>query len=419
MTTTQTAGRPGTAADGARAAGTVTQRLVFYCPGYDPDGDSRYRRLFVTGFSQLSRRFGVTRRIGPVERDDSVPAARWTVSAGKGDWHTETIYEVLRWDDLVRRDFARSWLRRLPLSFAALGEALRGAVLQKLFRVNWPFAAFVAYPWVVLLGLIAAAAGIGYGAASLAELASPLPDVARLGITAAVAALIVWAMSGKIEDAYVYHFLDGWIFSWQHATGRLADFDARVDSFARHIADAVRRNPAQEVLLVGHSTGATVAVEVAARLLTLMPDFGRAGPPLVLLTIGSCLSIAAFIRKAERLRANIALLATTPALSWVEYQAPQDALNAFGFDPVRDLQLDLGGAPRRGPIIRSARFRETISPATYRKIHYNFFRMHFHFLAANEIPGEYDYLMIACGPISLAERIADPEGAVRRTYGSR
>ena len=35
---------------------------------------------------------------------------------------------------------------------------------------------------------------------------------------------------------------------------------------------------------------------------------------------------------------------------------------------------------------------------------------------ANEIPGEYDYLMIACGPVALADRIADPAGAVRTTY---
>ena len=104
---------------------------------------------------------------------------------------------------------------------------------------------------------------------------------------------------------------------------------------------------------------------------------------------------------------------------WVEYQAPQDVLNAFGFEPVRDLQLDLGGAPPVNPKIRSARFKETLSPATYQKLRWNFFRVHFHFLAANEVPGEYDYLMIACGPTSLADRIADPEAAVRAAYGRR
>ena len=120
---------------------------------------------------------------------------------------------------------------------------------------------------------------------------------------------------------------------------------------------------------------------------------------MALLTIGSCLPIVSFVRTADRLRRDIAALVTTPHLLWVEYQAPQDVLNAFGFEPVRDLKLDIGAAPQLNPRIRSARFKETLLPATYRKIRWNFFRVHFHFLMANEVPGEYDYLMIACGPV--------------------
>ena len=47
---------------------------------------------------------------------------------------------------------------------------------------------------------------------------------------------------------------------------------------------------------------------------------------------------------------------------------------------------------------------------------WNFFRVHFHFLMANEVPGEYDYLMIACGPVRLADRIENPQAAVAMTY---
>ena len=86
---------------------------------------------------------------------------------------------------------------------------------------------------------------------------------------------------------------------------------------------------------------------------------------------------------------------------------------------MRDLELDLGGRARCNPTIRSARFKETILPSTYRRIHWNFFRMHFHFLRPNDIPGEYDYPMIACGPVLLADRIADPEAAIAAAYGER
>jgi len=396
---------------------TVKQRLVFYCHGYDPEADSRYRRLFVTAFSQLSRRFDIKRSVGPVVRDEGVPADRWTVAAAGRDWQTETIYEVLRWDDLVKRDAGRSWAVRLPLLAGAMAEALRSGVLRRLFRLNRPFALFVIYPWAMLAGCVAGGLLLGYGAASLVSLARPLGPAACWGIAAVVALGFLRAARTRLVRAHVYHLLDGWIFTWRQATGRDAAFGTRQDRFVRHVVDRVRASDADEVLIVGHSTGSTIACELVARALALDPGFATRGPSVALLTIGSCLPVVAFVRTARRLRCDIARLATTEALLWVEYQAPQDALNAFGFDPVRDLELDVGGAAAINPRLRSARFKETLLPANYRRMRYNFFRMHFQFLAANDVPGEYDYLMIACGPVSLAERIADPQRAIATAYG--
>jgi hypothetical protein len=396
----------------------VTKRLVFFCPGYDELADTRYRRLMATGMAQIARRFGIEREIGPVERDDSIPSVRWSVSAGNAGWRTETAYEVLRWDDLVRRDFDRRWVARLPLLFGSLFEALRGGVIQKLFRLNWHFAAFVIYPWVGLLAVLSAVLLTGFGVTSLIAWLWPLPAAMKALLVCAITAGLLKALTPRIKKAYVYHLLDGWIFSWQLAAGRRPEFEGRLEAFARRIAAAVAATDAQEVLIVGHSTWTTVAVEVAARALALDPKLGQRGPALALLTIGSCLPVVGFVRTADRLRRHIGRLAIEASILWVEYQAPQDVLNAFGFDPVRDLGLRLE-APRCNPTIRSAKFKEIILPATYRRIHWNFFRMHFQFLMANDIPGEYDYPMIACGPVSLADRTADPEAAISAVYGER
>ena len=394
----------------------VKKRLVFFCPGYDALAASRYRRLMATGLAQTARRFRIERTLGPVERDDSVPAVRWPVETGGAGWHTETVYEVLRWDDLVQHDFDRSWPTRLPLLFGSLFEAIRGGVIQKLFRLNWHFAAFVVYPWIAFVALMAAVLAIGFGIANSIGWFWPLPAAAKALLALAVAAGLWTALTPRIKRAYVYHLLDGWIFSWHLAAARRPEFEARLDAFAHRIAAAIEATEADEVLIIGHSTGTTVAVDVAARALVLDPRLGERGPAVALLTIGSCLPVVGFVRTADKLRAHVARLATDPSLLWVEYQAPQDVLCAFGFDPVRDLGLDLDGE-RHNPTIRSAKFKEIILPATYRKIRWNFFRMHFQFLMANEIPGEYDYLMIACGPVALADRIADPQAAVATAYG--
>src|SRR5262249_27878156 len=93
----------------------VTRRQVFYVPGYEMKAETGYRKLFMVAFAQLARRFGVKRKIGSLEVDETIPAKRWTVVAEKDGWRTETRYEMLCWDDLVLRDLSRNWFYRLPL----------------------------------------------------------------------------------------------------------------------------------------------------------------------------------------------------------------------------------------------------------------------------------------------------------------
>jgi hypothetical protein len=395
----------------------VEKRLVFYCHGYDPEADTRYRRLFVTAFAQLSRRFRVRREIGPVVHDAALPADRWTVVAAHQDWRTETVYEVLRWDDLVKRDFARGWRVRLPLLAATLAQQLRSGFFHRMFRVNWHFALFVIYPWAALVAACAGGVLLGYGAAELLTLVVPLGPVAVWVIALAIAAIFVRGLRARMSAAFVYHLLDGWIFQARQAGVQDADLAARLDRFTRHVVDTVRDSDADEILIVGHSTGSTIACEITAGALALDPRLSCRAAPIALLTIGASLPFVAFFRGAAEFRRKVARLVVEPSLLWVEYQAPQDVMNAFGFDPARDLTGEIGDALPINPRIRSARFKETLRPASYRRLCWNFFRMHFNFLAANELPGEYDYLMIACGPVTLADRIADPRGAIRRTYG--
>ena len=396
----------------------IKRRLVLYCPGYDAIADRRYYRLMVAQFALLAAQFGIEREIGPVEADEGVPSVRWSVAAGSAEWRTETSYEVLRWDDLIRRDLSRSWRMRGPLFLAMIIASWRDRFMTRLFRMDWHFAALLIYPLVALLGVLSAAIAAGYGAACLIAHFLPLSSWMKALITSVLAAGLVRSVEPWLKKAYVYHVLDDWIFHWQDTLGRRPDFDARLQRFSRRLVAAARDAGVEEILIVGHSSGAIVAIETVARALRLDPELGRHGPSLALLTIGARVPISASWSSAQRLRGAIIRVATEPSLLWVEYQAPQDPFHAFRFDPVRDLQLDLGAHARINPVIRSARFKQTLLPDTYRRLRFQFFRLHFQFLMANERPGECDYLMIACGPVALADRIRDPEQAVIDVYGA-
>ena len=58
------------------------------------------------------------------------------------------------------------------------------------------------------------------------------------------------------------------------------------------------------------------------------------------------------------------------------------------------------------------RFRDIIRPEHYEKFRWQFFRVHFQFVMANELPNAYDFFMIVCGPVPLSARMAVPDAAL-------
>lgn len=397
--------------EGASRGGAVRRRHVLYVPGYDHEARSRSRSLFVRELIRYGRRFGLTERaVGKVEDLPDVPAVRWTVRAAKDDWATDTVYDVLRWDDLVEADFRKSVALRILARLIGAVDALVTSLAYRLYRLNWVFAAVGTYPLAMILLLGLGAALVGTLAAWLvALLGAPRPVSWLLGLVATVG-LVLFARP-HFGRWYVWHLLYDWLFNWEHGNGRRPDYVARVDRFAAHLIHVARTTEADEVLIVGHSSGAGMAVETAARALEKMPELGRSGPEIAVLTLGTSLPAAALNSRARAIHANLARVMTAPDLLWVEYQAPQDWLNAAGFNPVRALPLGLAEKACCNPVIRSPRFAEITSEQTYRTMLKSPFRMHFQFMMANDKPGEFDFIMIVLGPMRLSERIANPDRA--------
>jgi hypothetical protein len=53
-----------------------------------------------------------------------------------------------------------------------------------------------------------------------------------------------------------------------------------------------------------------------------------------------------------------------------------------------------------------------VEEATYRHFRLNFLRIHRQAVMGNERRYFYDYYMLCCGPIALADRVANPDQAV-------
>jgi hypothetical protein len=62
------------------------------------------------------------------------------------------------------------------------------------------------------------------------------------------------------------------------------------------------------------------------------------------------------------------------------------------------------------------RFRDMLSEQLYRRIRWNFFRLHYQFIMANDQRAPYDYFMLVGGPVPVAAWQGDPR-AVLEAFG--
>jgi hypothetical protein len=53
-----------------------------------------------------------------------------------------------------------------------------------------------------------------------------------------------------------------------------------------------------------------------------------------------------------------------------------------------------------------------ILPENYNRFRWQFFRVHFQYVMANEVKHAYEFFMIVCGPVPLRERMARPDAAL-------
>ena len=130
----------------------------------------------------------------------------------------------------------------------------------------------------------------------------------------------------------------------------------------------------------------------------------KAGPALSFLTLGQVVPMVSFLPKAYRLRTDLNYLSAREELTWVDVTAPGDGCAFALCDPVSVS----GVAPdnKRWPLVLSAAFSQTLSPARWKELRWRFFRLHFQYLCAFDQPGDYDYFQITAGPEPLASRFA-------------
>ena len=394
----------------------VLNRHIIYVQGYDPRGLAQYYRMFRTELRKFSRLYQLNATISRPQAAADGETASWTIETAASDWQTRTRYDFLRWEDLIQRDLAEPIWRTIFHGMWIYWRAVFNGTIARIWKAHWRFGIFVAYPHLVLLIEALGALGIAFAFAKGLE-ALGIPDLYSIAAAAAVFVAGLGTVLKYTENAtYLLYLLSDTIWTWEFSHRQRVEWDERIDHFAQYLVNVARDSEAEEIVVVGHSSGSFLSTEIMARALKLDPALGRHGPRVVLLTIGGNLPIVGFHAASKEFRDHLRLLAVEPSIDWIDCQSRKDVMNFFPFDPVAGHGI-VAGAARRNPTIVPVRFREIIRPEHYGGFRWKFFRVHFQFVMANELPHAYDFFMIVCGPVPLRERMARPEAALAIASG--
>jgi len=380
----------------------VRRRRVFYIPGYDPIHPRRYRELYRKESRDQAAVSGYEIALEP--KAPGAGAYGWTVRGQIEGTAVETRVEVLVWSDIVRKSMGHSipatYWQLLFTAWAYIGSG----ALWRLMRLRKGPTIAALYPVIFLILEALIGLGLGWAAASL--LAWGLPAFPGRGLVLlAAGAAVLGAVLERFRKAdgkvFAYYLMHDYALNAREAGANPPALEARMAEFGATIRTALTEDW-DEVLVVGHSSGAHLGVSILADLIRAGLPQGH--PSLGFLTLGQVVPMVSFLPRAGRLRADLRDLSRSDALCWVDVTAPGDGCAFALCDPV----VVSGVAPpdRKWPLVVSAAFTQTLSPERWAELRWRFFRLHFQYLCAFDRPGDYDYFRITAGPQTLAARYA-------------
>lgn len=381
----------------------VARRKVFYISGFDPLGPRRYRELYRREGPKQAQISGYDVRVSALERSE-VGNYRWRAHHARRGLDTETEFEFLGWEDIVRRSLKPSLFHVYGLMFRTLWTYISSGALRAMLRLRaGPLIAGLV-PALLMIFYLLYAGLIGISAGLLASQVLSVPLIVAVGLGFGATTLAMLATRLFEEQLMIYFMVSDLGYSAGDDGRYPAALSDRLDAFANRIIVAARTGAYDEVLVVGHSSGAQLAVSSLSR--ALQRHGTEHSAPIALITLGQSIAMSSFLPEAHELRADLARLADEPSVFWLDVTAPGDGACFALTDPAANCRERGRPATALNPLVISAAFRNTMEPSQMRRYRWRLLRMHFQYLCAFAKPDAFDYFEITSGPLALATRFA-------------
>lgn len=377
----------------------IRRRRVFFIEGYEPQGAAGFHRMFKREWNRFCANWRISGTIQDIQIQSS-DIASWHIETVGPNWQVSTQYEFLRLENYIARNLALPRLTQLGRALRWIADDIASGALARVFRASWRMGVLIVYSQIfLLLWLGLSLFGGWFATRALDSITDSF--LAQIAI-ALIAAFAIFAALRPVVDAMFVNQLNNcWPYLREFARGKQTDFDRSIALFAERIVDAANANDTDEILIVGHSAGAMLALTATQRALAIDPDMGLKRARVSVLTLGSIMPALALHPEASKLRETIRTIATEPTVFWADCQAQEDFMNFWNYDPVSGVGINVG-QERCNPRVWPVPVRQMISPENFKKARFNYWRMHYQYIMSNDRRASYDYFMFVCGPAPLS-----------------
>ncbi|MDD9920998.1 MAG: hypothetical protein OXQ92_01770, partial [Boseongicola sp.] len=254
-----------------RGTSQVAKRRVFYIPGYDPFPPRRYRELYRKESRKQALLSGYQ-----IEQKPGSSDTGWLVRSRIEGGKTLSRIDVLVWSDLVRSSMSTgiigtyfslaktSWTYFSTGTFRRLTWLRKGPVIAALYPVVMLLAQLMAALLVagIATGTLEWGASLiaGFVGASVSGVAATMLSVVSWGLFLGFAYLILKWFKSLDGKTFAYYLMNDFAYTASKNGAYPDEIEARLHEFRHRIEAALRDEDVDEVLIVGHSSGAHMAV---------------------------------------------------------------------------------------------------------------------------------------------------------------
>ncbi len=222
-------------------------------------------------------------------------------------------------------------------------------------------------PALTTIGIWLVAVAVGIAAGTALGWAVVVPFWERFLLIVVVAIGVALLEARAVDSAIGIQLLSRSLaFTILQAFQRTPDFDMRLSEFAEELVAAAKTGHYDEILIVGHSSGAQMAVIVLAKALALDADLGRHGAGVALMTLGQSIPILSWWPQATWFRDAMRRVSWEPTIDWIDFTFPQDGVCYALHDPVESSGLSHPPGVEPKPKLLSLKFFTLVSEETSR-----------------------------------------------------